>query len=260
MKKIPSHFVLLLGVSLWNNVCSISTSLSNRALISSAPEHTEPMVELTESEIELISRRLKGTIDIPFLNNAMEKQIIQAALTSFCKAAPVALPEGLFRDLVSGKQDWNQVKEDVIHIINDEICIPVIPRQVQDQMVNSICTVMFTSKAEQKQIVGRAIRSTLSENSEEEFATMLNEMIDVPLMNEKLEQEVFLKLARSISGAFEQLVPLEMRDLLTHSSPEELQEARQNLIDRLNEKIDIPFKTEQEERKYFVVIVDFLDF
>ena len=83
-------------------------------------------------------------------------------------------------------------------------------------------------------------------------------MIDVPLMNEKLEQEVFLKLARSISGAFEQLVPLEMRDLLTHSSPEELQEARQNLIDRLNEKIDIPFKTEQKERKYFVVIVDFL--
>lgn len=255
--KVSTQLVILLGISLWSGGHSFSASLLPRAE-NSVPEPEEHSVNLAAPQIELIARRLKGTIDIPFLNNALEQNIIQAALTSFCEVAPVALPEDLFRDLVNGKKNFNLVKEDVIQIINDEICIPIIPRKVQDQIVGTICTVMFTPEAAQKKMVGRAVRDTLSEFSEEEFATMLNEMIDVPLMNEDQEQKIALKLAGSITDAFETLVPESMRDILTNTSPEELQEARQNLIDRLNEKVDIPFKSEAEERKYFVIIVDFL--
>jgi hypothetical protein len=224
-------------------------------------ELEDPVVELTETEIELIARNLKETIDFPFLPNALEQRIVKAALTSFTKIAPAALPEGLFQELVSGHQDWDNVKEEVIHILNDEICIPIVSRQVQDQIVDSICTVMFTSKSQKsakRQMLGRALQTTLNQDSEEEFATMLNGIIDIPFMSEEKEQKVALKLARSINKSFETLVPEAMREMLMDSSPEELQEARLNLIDRMNEKIDIPFKSEEEERKYFVSIVDFL--
>jgi hypothetical protein len=224
-------------------------------------ELEDPVVELTATEIELIARNLKETIDFPFLPNALEQQIVKAALTSFTKIAPLALPEGLFQELVSGNQDWDNVREEVIHILNDEICIPIVSRKVQDQIIDSICTVLFTSKSEKsakRQMLGRALQTTLNQDSEEEFATMLNDMVDIPLMSEKKEQEVALKLARSINKAFETLVPEAMREMLMNSSPKELQEARLNLIDRMNEKIDIPFKSEEEERVYFVSIVDFL--
>lgn len=225
------------------------------------PELEGPTVELTETELELIARNLKETIDFPFLPNVLEKQIVKAALTSFCKIAPVALPEGLFQELVSGEQNWDNVREEVIHIINDEICIPIVSREVQDQIVGAICSVMFTSrskKAAQRQILGRTLQTTLNQGSEEEFATMLNGMVDIPFMSEEKEQETMRKLARSIHNYFETMVPAPMREMLMNTSPEELREARENLIDRLNEKTDIPFKTEEEERIYFASIVDFL--
>jgi len=278
--KISTSFELLLGVSLCSRAHSFAVPLLHRPVSAvSRPsffltatdideevgipltELEDPVVELTESEIEVIARNLKETIDFPFLPNALEQQIIKAALTSFTKIAPVALPEGLFQELVSGNQDWDNVREEVIHILNDEICIPIISRKVQDQIIDSICTVMFTSKSEKsakRQMLGRALQTTLNQDSEDEFATMLNDMIDIPFMSEKKEQKVALKLARSINKAFETLVPEAMRKMLMNSSPEELQEARLNLIDRMNEKIDIPFKSEEKERVYFVSIVDIL--
>ncbi len=227
----------------------------------SYPGYDEPLVELSETEIELIARNLKETIDFPFLPNSLEKQIVKAALTSFCKIAPVSLPKGLFEELISGNQDWDNVKEEVINDLNDAICIPIVSRKVQDQIVDSICTVMFTSKSEKaakRQMIGRVLQTTLNQDSEDEFATMLNDMIDIPFMSEEQEQVLMLKLVRRINKAFETMVPEEMREILTRSSPEELQDARNNLIDRLNEKIDIPFKSHEEERVYFAAIVDFL--
>ena len=225
------------------------------------PGLDEPAIILTETEIELIARNLKETIDFPFLPNALEKQIIKGALTEFCKLGPVAMPKGLFEELVSGNEDWDNIREEVIHDLNDVICIPIVSRDVQDKIVDSICTVMFTSKSEKaarRQMIGRALQNSLNQDSEEEFATMLNNMVDIPMMNEEQEQVLMRKLVKRINKAFETMVPEDMREVLTHSSPEDLREARAHLIDRLNEKIDIPFKTEKEERVYFSSIVDFL--
>ena len=225
------------------------------------PGLDEPAVILTDTEIELIARNLKETVDFPFLPNVLEKQIIKGVLTEFCKLGPVALPKGLFEELVSGNQDWENVKEEVIHDLNDVICIPIVSRDVQDKIVDSVCTVMFTSKSEKaarRQMIGRALQNTLNQDSDEEVATMLNNMVDIPMMNEEQEQVLMLKLVKKINKAFETMVPEDMREILTHSSPEDLREARTHLIDRLNEKIDIPFKTEEEERVYFSSIVDFL--
>jgi hypothetical protein len=287
--KVSASLSILFNVSLWSSAHSFSTTASVRSFsvssefavnrfrpydfslqvasnpndlkASVAKEPEESTVELTEVEIELLSRKLKDSVDFPYLPNFVEKQIIKTALTSFCKIAPLALPGDLFRDLITGSVDWNDIKEDVIQDLNDEICIPIVSRQVQDQIVDTICTVMFTSNAEKQEVVVKSLRSVACldcPDAEEEFATMLNGMIDIPLMNEEQEQKVALKLAGTIRKAFETMVPEEVREILSESSPEELQEARQSLIDRLNEKIDIPLKSEQEERKYFAAIVDFL--
>ena len=53
-------------------------------------------------------------------------------------------------------------------------------------------------------------------------------------------------------------MPEEVREMLQTSSPSELREVRKNLILRLNEMIDIPFKSEVEEEQYIENVVDFL--
>lgn len=227
----------------------------------SLPEVEGPTVLLTETEIELLARNLRETIDISFLPNPIERQVVKLAITAVCEVAPVALPEGLFQELVSGNEDWEGVKEEFIRTINDQICIPIVSREVQDKIVDGICTVMFTSKSKKsakRQFIGRVLQTTLNQDSEEEFASMLNDMIDIPIMSEEQEKEMFISQAKLISKTFEALVPESMREMLTKSSPEELQEARLNLIDRMNEKINIPLKSEKEEKVYLTKIVDFL--
>lgn len=275
--RVSTLFALFLEVSLCSRAHSFAvppSQLSVSAIsrpnfslkatdvnIGSFPEDEEDSIQLSETEIELIFRNVKQTIDIPFLPPPVEKEVVKAALKSFCKYAPVALPEGVFADLVSGKQNWNHIKTEVIQELNDAICIPIVPREVQDKIVDTICTIMFISDsglAKRRQMVGKALQTALNQDSDEEFATMLNGMIDIPFMNEEQEQEVLLKLAKKMHDAFETMVPEEMRQMLTNSSPEELREARKNLIDRMNEKIDIPFKSEEEERDYFEAIVDYM--
>lgn len=225
-------------------------------------EVEDPPVELTETEIELLVRNLKGSFDIPYIPAFMEAQVLKTALTSVCKVAPVALPEGMFIELVAGKVDWSEVEYEVIQMLNEEICIPVISREIQDELVKGICTVLFCpmqDKAARRKMFGRAIQASLNLDSEEEFARMLNDMIDVPFVSEEQEQVVARKLAKSIHAAFETLVPESMREILqNHSSPEELREARTNIVNRLNEMIDIPFQSEVEEEEQFKKIVDFL--
>lgn len=110
----------------------------------------------------------------------------------------------------------------------------------------------------EKKLIGKALQASLNKDSDGDLAAMLNGMIDIPLMSEEQEQKLFLKLSRSIMNTFETLVPEPVREILTNTSPEELREARLNLIDRMNEAIDIPFKSEKEEEEYFTAIVDFL--
>jgi hypothetical protein len=220
----------------------------------------DPDVELTDVEIELLVRNLKSSIDIPYIPDFLEPVVLKTAMTTVCKIAPVALPGDMFIELVAGKVDWTEVEHEVIMTLNEEICIPIISREIQDELVKGICMVLFCPMADQKarrKMIGRTLQKSLNSDSLEDFAQMLNEMIDVPFVSEEAEFQVALKLAKSIHAAFETLVPESMREILTqHSSPKELQEARLNLVTRLNEMIDIPLMSEVEEEKAFKKIVD----
>mmetsp|Transcript_28870 Transcript_28870/g.62226 ORF Transcript_28870/g.62226 Transcript_28870/m.62226 type:complete len:367 (+) Transcript_28870:69-1169(+) len=244
------------------NPFASSSLRAKKTIIDTGAIEEAPTVELSEAEIELISRRAKKLVNFPFIPRGLEKQVIKMALTAFCKAGPRALPEGLFMQLVTNEVEWDDVNEEVVRELNAVICIPIISREIQEQVINSLCIVMFKGAkgqmAMERKLIGKALQASLNKDSDDDLAAMLNGMIDIPLMSEEQEQELFLKLSRSIMNTFETLVPEPMREILTNTSPEELREARLNLIDRMNEAIDIPFKSEKEEEEYFTAIVDFL--
>ena len=222
----------------------------------------EPPPALTEIEIELLSRKMRDDIDIPYIPEFMEAEVLKVAITTVCQIAPVALPDGMFIDLMKGNVDWQDVQEDTINALNDNICIPIVSRDVQDELVKGVCMILFnpmTDAKHRRKMIGRTLQASLNQESDEDFAKMLNEMVDIPMVSEEQEYKMALKLAKSINAAFETLVPESMRELLqNNSSPEELQEARTNLVNRLNDMIDIPFQTEKQEEKQFKKIVDFL--
>jgi len=246
--KMPLHLPLL----------AVSKDESQEITVTDVED---PPVALSEMEIRMLSKKLKSTFPIPHMPPMMEYQIIKLVITQVCKVAPIALPEGVFVSLVAGDIEWASVEVEVLKALNDEICIPLVPKATQDKLVNGICVILFAPESETKhrrKLLARHVQSALNEDSEEEFADMLDSMIDIPLIGREKNHAIALKLAKSIHNVFETLVPEPMRDVLTHSSPEELREARTNLVNRLNEKIDIPFKSEEEEEVYFKLIVDVL--
>jgi hypothetical protein len=44
---------------------------------------------------------------------------------------------------------------------------------------------------------------------------------------------------------------------LEAATPEVIQKIRDNLVDRLNEKIDVPWRSEEDEKKAYRAIVDY---
>ena len=116
--------------------------------------------------------------------NPIKKAIVKQVIMAFVEVAPVALPEGMFNQLVSGEQDLDAFNEEFINEINDRICIPIISKDVQNFIVQNVCTVLFSSASTKKfrrQMAVRAMRDSLNANSSVEFATKLNDMIDIPL-------------------------------------------------------------------------------
>lgn len=218
-------------------------------------------VQITELEAELIARNLREMIDLPMVPNSIEKLVVKQVIMELIEVAPLALPEGVFNQLISGEQDFDAFTEESIREINDRINVPIISDAVQSFIVENICNVMFSSASTKKvrrQMFVRGVRDSLNADSSVEFATKLNTMIDVPYVSESTEQKMAEKIVDSASNAFEKLIPESIRDLLQNTSPEELREVRSNLIVRLNGMINIPFKSEKEEAVYFEKVVDFL--
>ena len=138
--------------------------------------------------------------------------------------------------------------------------MPLISKEVQDKIVDTICKVMFTSsslKTVRRKMVVRHARHALNTGSREELATKLNDMVDIPLVDDGTEQKAAEKLIDTVCDALERVVPGPVQDLLQTSSPEELRDVRKNLVARVNKVVDVPWVSEQQEREAIRAIVDF---
>ena len=119
---------------------------------------------------------------------------------------------------------------------------------------------LFTSsslKSVRRKILVRNAREVLNHDSREELATKLNDMVDIPFIDEVGEQKAAEKLIDVVGDAFERIVPEDVQDVLQASSPEELRDVRQNIVAHLNKKLDVPWVSEQQEREAIRAIVDF---
>jgi uncharacterized protein YfkK (UPF0435 family) len=105
-------------------------------------------------------------------------------------------------------------------------------------------------------------RQRMSPEEIETIANALNEKIDIPLINEKTEARILIKIVLEVDNFFYNNLPNELYDLI-RSLPEGIDDDEaKNLIKRLsklaNEKIDFPYLTEQMEYtaiRFIVAIV-----
>ena len=220
----------------------------------------ESHIQITDVEAELIARELRETYDFSFIPNPIERIVVKQTILAFVSVCPTALPEGVFLQLVAGDQSADGLQEATLNAVNDAIDIPLISRDAQDKIVETICKVLFTSsslKSVRRKILVRNAREVLNHDSREELATKLNDMVDIPFIDEVGEQKAAEKLIDVVGDAFERIVPEDVQDVLQASSPEELRDVRQNIVAHLNKKLDVPWVSEQQERETILDIVDF---
>ena len=144
--------------------------------------------------------------------------------------------------------------------INDKINIPILSISAQHALVEKICMILFTPtsfKKVKRQILSRATRDLMYEDSRQALATKLNDMFDIPFISDEKEQAAAEALVNTCYETLEKVIPSNVLDMLETSSPEELSSVRQNLISRLNRMINIPFISEVQEEEVIRFIVDF---
>jgi hypothetical protein len=192
--------------------------------------------------------------------NFMEQAVVEQILKAVIEVCPLVLSEDVFQRLIAGEAGIDGLNEAILRQINDEICIPLLSKEAQNALVEKVCLILFSPtsfKKVRRQMVTRAARDILNEESRIVLATQLNEFFDIPFVSEEKEQVAAENLVNMCYEVLEKVVPPNVLDMLDNTSPDELREVRNNLITRMNEKIDIPFVSEEKEGESITFIVDF---
>jgi hypothetical protein len=99
----------------------------------------------------------------------------------------------------------------------------------------------------------------LTEAELETIATRLNNAIDLPIMNEKTEQIVFVKIVKLIDRFLYSVLPNEIYELIRVASDgiseQDAALIEENLAELVNRKIDLPFLSESMEETVFRVVI-----
>ena len=219
---------------------------------------------VTDVEAELIARQLQPLINIPGIPDIIERPLLEQFIKHFVKACPLVLPEGVFNKLLSGEGGVEGLEESVILEISNHVYIPLLSQESTHHLVQTLCSVLFTDQSFEsvrRQMMARSLRHVMNTETRSDLATQLNNMIDLPLVGEETEQMLAEQLVNKIFELLESVIPKPIRDVLDSTSPEELKFIRNNLVKRLNEKIDIPGTSEEDEKMVFRFLVDcFLSF
>lgn len=198
-------------------------------------------------------------VDIPGIPNAIEKPILEQLIKAFIKACPLVLPEGVFNKLVAGEAGSAGVEQAVIRKLNEEIYIPLISRETQNEIVETMCNVFFTSTglaAVRRQMVARSLRAVANDETRGKLASELNAMVDIPILNEDQEQALAEKFIDMCVHLLDTFIPAPIRKILDTTSPDELKEIRNTLVKRLGERIDLPWSSKESEEKAIRHVVD----
>ncbi len=100
----------------------------------------------------------------------------------------------------------------------------------------------------------------LSHDEVEALATKLNDKIDIPFIDEKAEQIIFVKIVKQFDRLLYQNLPNELYGFVKVTgggiSDEDAKYLKSILGTRLNNKFDIPYVPEWVEQEIFEMLID----
>ena len=105
----------------------------------------------------------------------------------------------------------------------------------------------------------------LSEAQINYIADKLNKKINIPIVGEKFEKKLIVKGLEKIDVELDEHLPPEWAELLDDisdgiepGSPADLASIKQNLVEFLNKKINLPIIGEKSEAKLFEATIDII--
>ena len=99
----------------------------------------------------------------------------------------------------------------------------------------------------------------LTDEERKQFATLVNAVIDLPLVSEELEQTIFEHAIAMIDAALEETLPVIFHSLMRQVEQGIDKDHAKDFIERLvvsvNQKVDLPYLNEEQEAQLLRIVI-----
>lgn len=100
----------------------------------------------------------------------------------------------------------------------------------------------------------------LTDEERKQFATLVNAVIDLPLVSEELEQTIFEHAIAMIDAALEDTLPVIFQSLMRQVEQGIDKDHAKDFADRLvvsvNQKVDLPYLNEEQEAQLLRIVIN----
>ena len=100
----------------------------------------------------------------------------------------------------------------------------------------------------------------LSDEERKQFATLVNAVIDLPLVSEEMEQTIFEHAIGMIDGALEEVLPTIfhglMRQVEQGIDKDHAKDFANRLVESVNQKVDLPYLNEEQEAQLLRIVIN----
>ena len=100
----------------------------------------------------------------------------------------------------------------------------------------------------------------LNQQERKQMAQIVNALVDIPLVPEELEQTIFEHAVGAIDVALEDTLPAVLAELI-HNAQNGIDKDHavvfaDRLVESINQKIDLPYLSEEQEAKILRIVID----
>jgi hypothetical protein len=263
------------------NLSATATSDSDEASTTSsaavaATEDTSTIstpLAYTDTVFEEIAGRIQEHFaDIPFapapLVTYCLKQILENMSNDLDPATLSQINEVIVAETTASEYDdfsseqittlSNQVAKELCDNNKSAIHLPMLSKTQEYEIIKQIVRVVFevlTTSEEERRIswissnldAGKDLLS--SPERRKKFAATINQVVDIPLLNEDQEESILEAALEQCATTLEQLLPPNLLSTLKGESPEGLAEMKEYMIDTVNGRVNLVGFDEQQEEE-----------
>lgn len=123
-------------------------------------------------------------------------------------------------------------------------------------------TIILTDDQRQKIIEDAGGTELLTDAEVEKIASQVNEQVNLPFLGEEQERVVLVKVVRWLDQTLYQMLPNEIYDCIRMAEggidEEEADTLKRRIRDGVNNLVNLPFLTENQEQKLFGLVIDII--